>query len=280
MTYRSLLVHLDDRPRCAARLDIAIGLARQFEAHLVGLAPSGRPPWTGSTGVGLLEADMMSLAITQLRERAEARAERFRERCLDAALKSFEVVVDEDDDAPSTVHHGHCSDLMVLGQADPAAPDPAHARSLVEQVVLFSARPTLIIPFAGRFDALGQTALVAWDDSREAARALADALPLLCQAREVHVMQCDTPSGLVAHSPRPRLGAVQQWLAWHGVDAQVRQVGTEVDVGRALLARAADLGADLLVMGAYGHARWAERMLGGATRTLLEQMTLPVLMSH
>jgi nucleotide-binding universal stress UspA family protein len=73
---------------------------------------------------------------------------------------------------------------------------------------------------------------------------------------------------------------VQQWLAWHGVDAQVRQVATEIDVGNALLSHAADLGADLIVMGAYGHARWTERVLGGATRTLLANMTVPVLMSH
>jgi nucleotide-binding universal stress UspA family protein len=76
------------------------------------------------------------------------------------------------------------------------------------------------------------------------------------------------------------LGAVQRWLAWHGVDAQVRQVTIDRDVGTALLSHAVDLGADLIVMGAYGHARWAERVLGGATRTLLENMTVPVLMSH
>jgi nucleotide-binding universal stress UspA family protein len=241
MTYRSLLVHLDDSERCTARLDLAIGLARQFEAHLVGLAPTGRLPWSGTNGAGLLGAEVVNLALAQLHQRAENRAQRFRERCRLGALKSLEVVVDEADDAASTVHHGHCSDLIVIGQADPAAPDPANARSTVEQVVLHSARPTLIVPWTGSLSRMGHTVLVAWDDSREAARALADALPLLCQAREV---------------------------------------ATELDVGNALLSHAADLGADLIVMGAYGHARWTERVLGGATRTLLATMTVPVLMSH
>lgn len=280
MTYRSLLVHLDDSERCMARLDLAIGLARRFEAHLVGLAPSGRLPWSGTTGAGLLGAEVVNLALAQLRQRAEDRALRFRERCRAGALKSFEVVVDEADDAASTVHHGHCSDLIVLGQADPAAPDPAYARSTVEQVVLQSARPTLIVPWTGPLDTVGQTLLVAWDDSREAARALADAMPLLCQAREVHLVHCETPPGPAATQSPQRLGAVQQWLAWHGVDAQVRQVVTKLDVGNALLSHAAGLGADLIVMGAYGHARWTERVLGGATRTLLANMTVPVLMSH
>jgi nucleotide-binding universal stress UspA family protein len=280
MTYRSLLVHLDDGERCTARLDLAIGLARRFEAHLAGLAPTGRLPWSGTNGAGLLGVEVVALALAQLRQRAEDRAQRFRERCRIGALKSFEVVVDEADDAASTVHHGHCSDLIVLGQADPAASDPSYARSTVEQVVLHSARPTLIVPSVGPVDSVGQTVLVAWDDSREAARALADAMPLLCQAREVHLVHCETPPGPAATQPPQRLGAVQQWLAWHGVDAQVRQVATDRDVGNALLSHAADLGADLIVMGAYGHARWTERVLGGATRTLLTTMTLPVLMSH
>jgi nucleotide-binding universal stress UspA family protein len=280
MTYRSLLVHLDDGERCTARLDLAIGLARRFEAHLAGLAPTGRLPWSGTNGAGLLGVEVVALALAQLRQRAEDRAQRFRERCRIGALKSFEVVVDEADDAASTVHHGHCSDLIVLGQADPAASDPAYARSTVEQVVLHSARPTLIVPWTGPVDTVGQTVLVAWDDSREAARALADAMPLLCQAREVHLVHCETPPRPAATQPPQRLGAVQQWLAWHGVDAQVRQVATDRDVGNALLSHAADLGADLIVMGAYGHARWTERVLGGATRTLLTTMTLPVLMSH
>jgi nucleotide-binding universal stress UspA family protein len=150
----------------------------------------------------------------------------------------------------------------------------------VEQVVLHSARPTLILPYAGRFDEVGQRVMVAWDDSREAARAVSDALPLLRHAGRVQVVSW-VESGTTEHGTlRRRLDALHQWLMWHGVNAEVRVERTEIGIADAMLSRAADFGTDLIVMGAYGHARWAERVLGGATRGLLQTMTVPVLMSH
>lgn len=282
MTYRSLLVHLDDDPRCTARVDLALDLARQFGAHLVGLATAGRLPYLAEAGgaLGSPGLEAISLAMDSLRDLAARRGQAFRERCADAGLKSIEAVVDDQDDAASMVYHSHCSDLVVLGQADPARSGHLAARAMVEQVVLANARPTLIVPFAGPVDsaAMLRRALIAWNDSRESARALADALPLLMRIGEVHLMRIDGP-GDDAPSPR-RLEAVRQWLAWHGVDAQLHHEISGVDVGNALLSRAADLDAGLVVMGAYGHSRWSERMLGGASRTLLSSMTVPVLMSH
>lgn len=282
MTYRSLLVHLDDGPRCAARVDLAVALARQFDAHLVGLATAGRLPYLAEAGgaLGSPGIEAIAQAMDSLRELALQRAETFRARCADAALRSVETVVDDQDDAASLVYHSHCSDLVLLGQADPARSGHLAARAMVEQVVLANARPTLVVPFAGPVDAQAmlRCALIAWNDSRESARALADALPLLTRVGEVHLMRVDAPND---DAPRPRrLEAVRQWLAWHGVDAQLHQEVSEIDVGNALLSRAADLGAGLVVMGAYGHSRWSERMLGGASRTLLSSMTVPVLMSH
>ena len=272
--YRSLLVHLDESERCAAVADVAMRLARRFSAHLVGLATAGRMPVSISFAASAALVD----ALDATRAEAMRRANDFAAACHAAGLPSVEGAVDVEDAVPSIIDHAHCSDLVILGQG--AAREH---RAVVEQVVLQCARPTLVLPYVGPLDTLGERVLVAWNDSPEAARALADAMPLLCQAREVTVMRCEAPGATLedlGSAMRAKLESLRRWLAWHGVDADVRLEASTMDAGNALLSRAAGLGADLLVMGAWGRARWTERMLGGATRTLLDTMTLPVLMSH
>jgi nucleotide-binding universal stress UspA family protein len=279
MTYRSLLVFLDPGPLCRVRTEVAMRLAKTLDCHLVGLAPTGviDVPAAAESAAQLVE--FAALAWDTLRDHAKETAQRFREACHAAGIKSFEAVVDEADKAPSLVRHAHCSDLTLLTQADPTSPSHRLVQDLVEQVVLYSARPTLILPHAGRFDTIGSSVMVAWDDSREATRALTDALPLLRLASRVEVVSWnEARSDDVAL--RRRLDALQQWLTWQGVPAEVRIETTNMGIAEAMLSRAADLNANLIVMGAYGHSRWAERVLGGATRGLLASMTVPVLMSH
>ena len=279
MTYRSLLVFLDRDPLCAARTQVAMRLAQDFDCHLVGVAPTGvvELPLLAEAAVAL--AELSALTWKALREDAEQATQCFRSACRVERVKSFEAVVDESDKALSLVHHAHCSDLTVLTQADPTAPGHRLAQTFVEQVVLYSARPTLILPYAGTFKTIGSTAMVAWDDSREAARALSDALPFLRQAKQVQIVSwSESPDG--EENLRQRLDALSKWLMWQGVSASLRVEMTDVDIADAMLSHAADSNADLLVMGAYGHARWSERVLGGATRGLLAAMTVPVLMSH
>ena len=283
MTYRSLLLLLEPGAQCATRTQVALRLAKRLDCHLVGLAPTGLVDMPATAVAAASLADFAALAWDALREQAQQTAQEFRDACRAAGLKSFEAVVDEADKALSLVHHAHCSDLTVLTQADPGAPDHRVVQDLVEQVVLYSARPTLILPYAGRFATLGTNAMVAWDDSREAARALSDALPLLRMAERVQVISWNEPGAIGPDDTtelRPRLDALRQWLLWQGVTAEVAVETSTIAIGEAMLSRAADLGADLIVMGAYGHARWTERMLGGATRGLLKAMTVPVLMSH
>ena len=279
MTYRSLLVFLDRDPLCAARTQVAMRMAQDFDCHLVGVAPTGvvELPLLAEAAVAL--AELSALTWKALREDAEQATQCFRSACRVERVKSFEAVVDESDKALSLVHHAHCSDLTVLTQADPTAPGHRLAQTFVEQVVLSSARPTLILPYAGTFKTIGSTAMVAWDDSREAARALSDALPFLRQAKQVQIVSwSESPDG--EENLRQRLDALSKWLMWQGVSASLRVEMTDVDIADAMLSHAADSNADLLVMGAYGHARWSERVLGGATCGLLAAMTVPVLMSH
>ena len=280
MTYRSLLVLLDHDPLCGARAQVAMRLAKELDCHLVGVAPTGLVDVPASQEVATPLTQFTTLARATLRDHAEQAAERFRDECREAGVTSFEAVVDEADKAPSLVRHAHCSDLTVLTQAGPNGPGHRWAQELVEQVVLYSARPTLILPCAGLCDTLGTTVMVAWDDSREAARALSDALPLLRRAERVQVVSWNEAGAGADKTLRPRLDALHQWLMWQGVSADVRTETTSIGIADAMLSRAADLKADLIVMGAYGHARWAERVLGGATHGLLASMTVPVLMSR
>ncbi|CAG1018786.1 hypothetical protein BURC_03600 [Burkholderiaceae bacterium] len=280
MTYRSLLVLLDEDPLCAERTRLAVRLAKDLDCHLVGVAPTGLIDMPAAPEAASTLAEFATRAWESLRDQAERATLRFREVCHAAGLKSFEAVVDENDKASSLVRHAHCSDLTVLSQADPKAANFRLAQEFVEQVVLYSARPTLILPYAGRLENVGSRALVAWDDSREAARSVSDALPLLRRATQVQVLSWNESGGTPDKTLRPRLDALQQWLLWQGVAADVAVETTEIGIAEAMLSRASDLEADLIVMGAYGHARWAERVLGGATRGLLASMTVPVLMSH
>ena len=280
MSYRSLLVLLDSQPTCADRTRVATQLAAALDAHLVGLAPTGLVDLPLAVEAAASLTEYAALAWDTLRGQAERAAQEFRGACEAAGVKSFEALVDESDQAPSLVRHAHCSDLTILTQADPDAAGHRQAQELVEQVVLYSARPTLVLPCAGRFDNIGSKVMVAWDDSREAARALADALPLLRRSRRVHIVSWREAGSDAADLPGPNLDALQRWMLWHGVRAEVRTEATDIGIADAMLSRAADLDIDLLVMGAYGHARWAERVLGGATRGLLASMTVPVLMSH
>lgn len=280
MTCKRLLVFLDNQLTCVTRTQAAIQLARQLDCQLVGLAPTGllELPAVPSSAAALSE--FAATAWDALRDQAERAADRFRHDCHAAALPSFEVIVDEADKARSLVRHAHCSDLALLTQADPDAAGYRAASELVETVVLHSARPTLILPHTGRFDHIGTRALIAWDESRESARAVADAMALLRRAAEVRIATWPEGGDTERQVLQAQLDAACGWLALHGVAAQAQIEAPNPSIAAALLARAAEWRSDLIVMGAWGHARWAERLLGGATRGLLRSMTVPVLMSH
>ena len=281
MTYRSLLVLLDQGPQRAARSQAAIRLAKALDCHLVGLAPIGlsMPVAAEATASG---SDFAARGQGTPLDQAERTTERFREECRTAGVKSFEATIDEADMASSLVRHAHCSDLTILTKADPAAPDHRTAQELVEHVVLHSARPTLILPYAGRFDTIGTigtNVMVAWDDSRAAAHALSDALPLLRLAKHVQVVTWKEEGVNGDKVLRSRCDELRQWLVRHDVSAEVSIETTDIDVVDAMLSHAADLRTDLIVMGAYGHTR-SSHVQDGTTRGVLAAISVPVLFSH
>jgi nucleotide-binding universal stress UspA family protein len=166
-------------------------------------------------------------------------------------------------------------DLSVVAQAEP----DKTARNLIIEAALFeSGRPVLIVPYIQREGFKLDCVMVCWDGSRSAARAVADALPLLAKAKAVEVVLVASEPGKSDEIP----GAdIAHHLARHGLEVELKRiVSVDVDVTNTILSHAADIGGDLLVMGGYGHSRMREFMLGGVTRGILTSMTLPTLMSH
>ena len=169
------------------------------------------------------------------------------------------------------------ADLLIAAQPLPDTEGAGEAQRLQDSLTLVSGRPVLFVPYAGRFPVVGRKILLAWDASREAARAVSDSLPFLKGAQWVRVVVFN-PGRMHGEVPGADVGL---YLARHGVKVSTAsRVNKGVGIGELILSEAADCGADLLVMGSYGHSRVREIVLGGATRTLLESMTLPVLMSH
>ncbi len=280
MSYKNILVHADLTPHAAGRYTLASELAASHDAHLVAAAFTGlnteyyRNPAMAYGGM-LLPTD-----LSIFKERCEQALNEFAAKAALAGA-SYEQRISDDDAEAGLVLQARYADLVVLSQSDPELNGPDWLRSLPEYLSLHGGRPVLLVPYAGRYQHLDRHALVAWDGSRAATRAVTDALPLLRRSQRVTlaVFNAEPLSG--QHGEQP--GAdIALYLARHGVKVEVLQqtAPSGLDIGNALLSLAADTGADLLVMGAYGHQRWREIVLGGVTRRVLRSMTLPVLMAH
>jgi nucleotide-binding universal stress UspA family protein len=275
MSFKDLLVIVDGDSANPSPLALAAWLAGRFEAHLVGLHPSSTARaslYSANFGTELFD-DAMRKTFAALERRAvDARTS------LEAAARrngiQAEWRVARGFPGPETVLNGRYADLVILGQCwsdydGLRYPDPT-------DVVLDVGCPVLVVPRAGQFERIERHALIAWNGSRESARAVRDALPLLKRVVKVTVLAVNSEGG--GEEP----GAdIALHLARHGITVEIDQsTAPDMDVADVLLSRASDLCSDLIVMGAYGHARMRETILGGVTRSMLAQMTVPVLMSH
>ena len=276
--FKDLLVVLDTAKSCAARIDVATGLAGRFGAHLTGLYVSP-PPQVPAMIESQLTPELVELQMRTLNEATGRVQELFRRRAEVPGLNT-EWRAREGEAGEVATLHSRYADVAIVGQADPEAAPLGSTSDLPERIVLGSGRPVLVVPYVGTFKTLGERILVAWNASREATRAVSDALPLLETASKVTVLAINPRGGLRGHGEVP--GAdIALHFARHGVRAEASSLKSDdVEVGALLLSQAADLDADLIVMGAYGHSRLRELMLGGATREILRTMTVPVFMAH
>lgn len=281
MSYKDLLVVVDPSPDACGRVAVAAALAERFQAHLTGLYPAVAPGVAGA--LGFFEPALLDPLYRKAQEQTQTACEEAQSRFERAAAQGgfpAEWRMVEGDATELATRHGRYVDLIVLGQVEPGNAQAIFTRPRLEDVAVVSGRPVLAVPYVGRYERVGNRVLVAWDGSREAARAVNDAMPLLAAAQSVTVVTVDPDHTPAGHGGIP--GAdIALHLARHGVKAEAqRTFSNGIGIGETLLSRASDLEADLMVMGAFAHSRARELLLGGATRTMLESMTLPVLMSH
>lgn len=276
-SFKQILVHLDATPSCRARLEVAHRLARQHDAALNALYAT-----TSSIVVMSYPDAATADLLVKMRELDAERRDRarvvFDAVAAKGGVSAAWAEVPEQPIIGIFAQQALFADLLVLGQHDPSSYVANEVPAdFVEAVMADSGKAGLIIPYTGTFDRVASTIVIAWKDTREAARAVTAAMPLLQLAQQVHVLSWATQEGGVIGA---RLD-LDSYLRRHGVLAHWhREPAEPTQVGDLLLSRSFDLGADLLVMGCYGHTRLREWVVGGTSRTVLRSMTLPVLMAH
>ncbi len=277
-SFAQLLVHLDASPQAVQRLDAARRIAQAQGAAVAALyavTPSFvELPFAPEIGPGI------AAALRDVDDALLARARAAFDRSLAAPGAPVAWAEVRDDPVMAVfAQQALYADLLVLGQHDPASPKTSGVPAdFVETVLAASGKPALVLPYAGEPPAvIGDTVVIAWKSAREAARAVSAAMPLLQRARQVHVLSWSGDDERVEGEGLNLSG----YLKRHQVQAIWHPQGEEPEkLGELLLSRAFDFQADLLVMGCYGHSRAREWVLGGTSRTVLQSMTLPVLMVH
>jgi nucleotide-binding universal stress UspA family protein len=299
MAYKTILVHVDEAPHSAARILLAGELALQEGAHVIGVATTGISRFLYQNETVDDKDPNLARHLDILRERAGHALAEFAPRLQALGVQSFEQRILDDEPAAGLSLMARHADLVIVGQLTPNGRGP----DVPAEVLAGSGKPVLVIPFAARPSgaiavssdgvaspggpAPARHILVAWNASREAGRAVQDALPLLRRADSVTVaiVDADARPGVFGE---PAGTDILAWLERHGVMAKLVLGQSERqgilkrpgNVGEQLLVLAGERDCDLLVMGAYGHSRFRETLLGGVTRSVLDAMTLPLLMSH
>ncbi len=258
MSYKDILVYLDPTPASEQRLGVAVDLAKTHGSRLIGLDASTDAAFEGA----------WEMAATKI-------GDGFETAVRDAGL-SGKFLVGRPDGLPVS-GETYCVDLVVAPSPTPETRGLIDA-AVPDQALMHAGAPVLIIPQEWRGGPLGQRVVIAWNASREANRAVHDALPLLKRAENVVVF------AFSAHSSGLRASAdhLIEHLARHGVTAQVSDWTDTGDITavEALFASVDTQDADMFVTGAFGHSRVFESLFGGVSRELLKEPMLPLLMSH
>lgn len=272
MRFKTILVQVDLRRHAQSRIRMAAGLARTHGATLLGAAMTGMPRAMFPPGED--SGPLVSHARQAL-------------SCFEAIAAEAGVawetrlVHDQVDDGLARM--ARFADLVVTSQDDPDEPLSGGPVGVPEYVIMNSSRPVLVVPRTVRLTtappAAGHTVLLAWDGSREAAFATHAAMPLLCRAAAVTVVTLTGP-GLAAPDAGGDKDELLGYLKHNDVYADCITQAASAAPGRDLLAVAAAQGCNLLVMGCYGHGKWREFFLGGASRTVLAEAAIPLLLAH
>jgi nucleotide-binding universal stress UspA family protein len=274
MSMKDILVHVEDGNRDGARIQAAVDVARAFQAQLAGIHVVVHQ--FGALEVRAdIAVELHKAQATAIREDAEKAEQLFRDKVGSSGLAT-EWHSENGEVIDVVTHHGRYADLVVTGQDDPDSTSYG-GRDMPDRLVLAVGRPVLIIPRNGSFENVGSRIMVAWDAGRASARAVHDAMPFLERAEDIKVVSANVA---VEGREGPAATLCRQ-LERHGIKAEPRDI---IEKGKrkrdALLGTAEEEGANLIVMGAYGHPRWRELVLGGITQHMLSHGTIPMLMSH
>ncbi len=280
MSYRTILFAIDQDTLAESHVDYAAQLARAHEGRLVGLSCHRLTPWPSDGAVAFIEGDPLTIELRAAEEAAVAREGVFLQRSGLAGLVASEAILDNSEMVSAVCRHALCADLVVMAQPAAAGPHHAERRRRAHLLLQECVRPVLMLPRAGRIEPPTGAVLVAWDGSASAARAAGAALPVLRRASVVHLVQVFDPHKEDSAALQPALEPAVAWLSGHGIEVRARTSAGGLPAAEALLSEAAAVDAGLLVMGAWGHGRVVERLLGGATRTMVDGMTVPVLFAH
>jgi nucleotide-binding universal stress UspA family protein len=279
MEFKNILIHLDHSSGCQNRLAAAFELARNFDARITGLfvVPDYVVP-------SYVEAQISVDVITEVTEKALARARDTLaeyQKLADEAGVSMQGHVLEGQLIPILREHSKYSDLLLLGQDQPDDLDNA-SYGLADSLLFEGACACMVVPHSGKLNPPGKRVLVTWNASRESARALREAMPLLSRAETVVVLSSEPDDGDSSMARgHPHAQALTRFLESHGIEAISSGISDmDMSTTEAIVGQAAEMNADLIVMGAYGHARLREIILGGVTRDLLKQVPVPLLLAH
>ena len=273
--FRDLLVHVDGGPAGRRRVQYAFDLAALTGGQVVGLhviPPAEVPPQYKASLVADVATDISSKLALDAREAAAIFKEEAAQHRADACWSETEGEI-----VKGIADQARYADIVILGQYERQGPPEVHPLPVAHSVVLLCGRPVLVVPAAVQPCTLGRIA-VAWDGSREAVRAVHDALPLLRLSQSVHIVTIITPSAGNGEADAEKVSA---HLAKHGIAVGSNVLQIKSDEEQNSLQQQIEQGDyDLLVMGGYSHPRWREFIFGGTTLSLLLSSKIPVFISH
>jgi nucleotide-binding universal stress UspA family protein len=274
---KDILVNLSVGETGGPAGDYAVSVADTFGAHVVGIA-SVFDPIVPISGTGYIPAEVIDTQLADNQSAAKAAVDRFAASASRAGI-SAEPLTLSASAAGAGDQFGRLArrfDLAIVGQAEP---ETSAVEELIAESTLFqSGRPMIVVPYIQKAPLKLDRVMVCWDGGRQAARAIADAMPILEKAGKVEIVIVANERGKQDEIEGADMG---QHLARHGLKVDVRRISSgNIDVADALLSHVADSGTDFIVMGGYGHSRLREFVLGGVTHSILRSMTAPVLLSH
>jgi len=281
MAYKDILVHLDTCNSCDERIEASVALAKRQGAYLKGVAFALKSSISTYLGVDI-PTSLTEQQQEIVREAAESATALFEKSATEAGVPHDSEIIEcgAAKAAGILAFHARHADMAFVGQPNPDEGSGSFQEALLEGVLFYSGRPVYVVPYVGRPHMEHRKAVVAWDGGVKAARAVNDAIPLLQGREEVFILVVNPDKRKDVHGPRP--GAdIAEHLRRHGINTTVvPMIMPDAAADNVVLNYMTDSGSDLLVMGAYSHARLREKAFGGVTNTIMKHMTTPVFMAE